>query len=308
MLRLGVTAARSWDSVYLRVAFGIAALAVLGCAPSMRPYRALPSTAIQAELRAQDTLRTTLFLERRLRLFNTAGRLRVFGAPLCPGHLGSWVGILAVSDPVEGQALVLHVATSSPAADAGVRRGDLVLAINEHLPRMVEHLEVYPSQAEGLSLRVRTDGSPARVVKLGRVPACDPVVQLYHSPLIDAKAKADNSVWISSGMMAFAASDDALALVVGHELGHVIRGHIHHRWFEEWELEADYLGAYLAACAGYGVGEAEHLWRRFAAEVAGTATARPHTREHMARRAVAAQATVAEIHRKSSEGRGCALS
>ena len=67
--------------------------------------------------------------------------------------------------------------------------------------------------------------------------------------------------------MTFAASDDELALVAGHELGHII-----HRDGKATSLadrrnmedRADEAGAHLAKCAGYDVTAALGFWDRYA--------------------------------------------
>jgi predicted Zn-dependent protease len=83
---------------------------------------------------------------------------------------------------------------------------------------------------------------------------------------------------VTTGMMRLV-SDDELALVVGHDMAHIVMGHIEggtglYRVVRTSaplttrraaiEIEADYVGAYLAAGAGYDVRGAADLWRRLA--------------------------------------------
>ena len=98
-------------------------------------------------------------------------------------------------------------------------------------------------------------------------------------------------------MVRFAKSDDELALIYGHEMAHILRNHIEAKkqnagvgvlvgliisaftgmnvaeitrdigtkaWSQDFESEADYVGAYLTARAGYDVSGAAQFMRRLA--------------------------------------------
>jgi Zn-dependent protease with chaperone function len=116
----------------------------------------------------------------------------------------------------------------------------------------------------------------------------------------------DEKIVIYSGILRVARSDADLAMIIGHELAHVTMGHYGKkvqnallgavggalidggfmlggvytgttftRHFEkvgarafsvEFEREADYVGAYYAARAGYDISGTEDVWRRLAQE------------------------------------------
>lgn len=122
---------------------------------------------------------------------------------------------------------------------------------------------------------------------------------------LNAFADGD-SIVIARGMVRFAASDSELALVIGHEMAHNAMGHIDAKqrnqmagaiggalldglllaatgvqtdaftrvganmgaaaYSKGFESEADYVGLYFMARAGYDISDVETFWRRMAAE------------------------------------------
>ena len=74
---------------------------------------------------------------------------------------------------------------------------------------------------------------------------------------------------ITEGMLAFASNDSELAFVLSHELAHDLLGHPsaiygNGRERHRMELEADYVGIYITARAGYDVDVAAHFILRLA--------------------------------------------
>ena len=63
-------------------------------------------------------------------------------------------------------------------------------------------------------------------------------------------------IYVLGGMLDFLESDDELAVVLGHELAHLILSHTNVRTTHKNEANADYLGVYLAARAGFEVSNA----------------------------------------------------
>ncbi len=128
-------------------------------------------------------------------------------------------------------------------------------------------------------------------------------------------AHADSRrIRISRAMIDLAVDDSQLALVLGHELAHVVLGHTRRDLLERLnsafhdgierddERHADYVGLYLVARAGYDVRRAVTLWRRMGAVqphiIAGSDT-HPGTAE----RYVALRQIVAEIEAKRRAGK-----
>ncbi len=151
-------------------------------------------------------------------------------------------------------------------------------------------------------LDTRRDGVD-RTVTVTPVMGCSIPVEYHVDEAVNASA-SDYKIVISSGLLALAQSDAELAMVIGHELAHSTLGHLDkQRWntiigtaagaaidvgiqaggvstggaFRRqfaglgalaysvgFEREADYVGAYYAARAGYDTRGTEDIWRRIA--------------------------------------------
>ncbi len=72
-------------------------------------------------------------------------------------------------------------------------------------------------------------------------------------------------VSVSTALARYAASDEDLALVIGHEMAHNVLRHSEKRAGRPRSREraADHAGLYLTARAGYDIGGADAFWRRF---------------------------------------------
>jgi membrane-associated protease RseP (regulator of RpoE activity) len=190
---------------------------------------------------------------------------------------------------------VLAAPQGSPAADAGFRAGDLLLAVGG------DALRPGASGGEasygGLEANIRAvdgalaDGSTTFTVQRGADildltvqprRACGYEVQLNPSDELNARADG-RRLFISTALAGFAETDDELALILGHELAHHVLRHRH--WSETggaarqaneqaWkgdggegnaELQADRVGLYLAARAEFDPAVGASFWRRFGA-------------------------------------------
>jgi membrane-associated protease RseP (regulator of RpoE activity) len=189
---------------------------------------------------------------------------------------------------------VLAIPEGSAAARAGLRPGDLILSVDgealtrgpdrraaafEGLEANLQRLDLALARGPA-TLVVRRDGEE-RAVSLTPQRACGYDVQL--DPSEDLNARADGKrLFITTAMAGFAATDDELALVLGHELAHHVLGH--RQWHEAEargrqtqtvpalsdtpggnERQADRVGLYLAARAGFDTTIAPAFWRRFGA-------------------------------------------
>ncbi len=128
---------------------------------------------------------------------------------------------------------------------------------------------------------------------------------------------------VTTGMMRFLKSDDELAVVLGHEIAHIVKGHIEksiisnipviigsqmaesampgsgkivemggsiftQKFSRDMEREADYFGIQYAYKAGYDVMAGVKIWERFAIELpesqrAGIFSSHPSSTERLVR-------------------------
>jgi hypothetical protein len=189
---------------------------------------------------------------------------------------------------------LLAVPEGSAADLAGLRRGDLLLSINGEtltrgLTRRAAAFEGVEANIQQLDLALargpveivfRRDGND-QTARITPQRACGYDVQLDPSDELNARADGKR-LFITTAMAGFTATDDELALVLGHELAHHVLGH--RGWHEAEtqgrqtqtvpalagtaggaERQADRVGLYLAARAGFDSSIGPAFWRRFGA-------------------------------------------
>jgi Zn-dependent protease with chaperone function len=199
---------------------------------------------------------------------------------------------------LDDRPAVEAVAQGSPAAEADVRVGDVVLGVGgraldpppapagpDRRPPTYRTVEAAQARlAEALAggpatIEVERGGQTLRLRLTSRI-GCAFDAEVIPGGGMNASADGRH-VFISSALVSYARSDDMLALILGHEFAHdVLR---HKRRLDEagfartvlgplgstpaslWtaEREADYVGLYLTARAGYAIANAPEFWRRF---------------------------------------------
>jgi hypothetical protein len=257
-----------------------------------------------------------LLLERQKRLLRVGDRIRSEGVALCGDRLGPVTGIVATTWSalplafrdaaydaygVDDFARVLAVLPDSAGAEGGIRAGDTILSIDGEETHSAADLQnrTWSTLGPSTALRIERDGS-IRDLELPNRVGCTHSPELFMLDTIDAYTD-DSRIAISSGMLRFLESDDELAVLLGHELAHVLLGHPGRG--TRPEAEADELGLYLAARAGYDVSVAADLARRLGRESPGTlesAPGDPHA--DPAQRAAALERAAAEIARLRGRG------
>jgi hypothetical protein len=243
----------------------------------------------------------------------------------------------AIDKGIDESVSVASVVPEGPAAAAGLRVGDVVVRIGETpIPVGREGMaavdKALAAKEPAVSFGILREGLP-QTVTVQRVPWCDYPVQMQQNTQLNAYADGSKIV-MYSGMVRFAATDEELALIVAHELAHNMRGHIDAKQGNavigaildgllqgltgvrtggafmnaaananspDFEAEADYVGLYVMARAGYAIDNAPAFWRRMAVENPGGIS---HTSTHPATndRFVALQAAIAEIDGKRTAG------
>lgn len=341
----------------LSVAGLAAVLAVGACAPVSR----LPQVDDAAAKREEEVQRTLVLrqsLDHRVRLNRIAFPVLQAGAPLCKEkeHTARKVGIdvmskysfaskersLAERTLGFGEQLqIIAVAPGSPAAQAGLREGDILVRYDDwQVPTGSEALEALigkfaeiSAKSADMTMTVRRGGQeltlPVTLAEVCKYPYS--VIQKE-----DVNAAADGErIYFNNGMMDFARSDDELAIVVGHEISHNLMEHISKQqgnqllgtvvdllfagfgvntqgafgnmaamaYSQDFESEADYVGLYLTARAGFDISRAPNFWRRMGVKHPGSIRSN-HAATHPATpyRFVALEQTVKEISDKKAKG------
>lgn len=181
------------------------------------------------------------------------------------GFAGDLPGVLAAPD-------------GGPAAEAGLRQGDVLLAVNDTplAEGAAAGRQTYDGLARNLSvIDAALEKGPARLdVRRGGerftatirpTPVCRSTFQVDVSDDLRARADGDG-VFITSALARFAASDADLAVILSHELAHNVLGHRAGSGPPPGvarEREADRVGVYMLRTAGYDIRSAPDFWRRF---------------------------------------------
>ena len=188
---------------------------------------------------------------------------------------------------------VLAIVPGSPADMARLTEDETITTINER-PVVLAPLQrrattqsinaVTAQLQEALQTGlVRLDvrkGAVRREIVLNGIAGCALRVELSPGPGLTAAADGE-TVQVSGALAEFVANDDELAVVAGHEMAHNILRHRERldaagvrrgllgsigknaSRIRATEEEADYLGLYLAARAGYDISAGIAFWERF---------------------------------------------
>lgn len=196
-----------------------------------------------------------------------------------------------------GRPVLSAVVAGSPADRAGLVAGDTIAAVDGvavpavDVPRPDRRPPSYAATAalqarlataltRGAAVLAIVRGGVPRDVRLDPVGGCASPVEVQAGTRRNAWSDG-HAVVLTSAIIAAAASDDELAALIGHELSH---NFLHHRarldaagvgrglgsrvgpkaaQVRQTENEADALGVYLAARAGYDPAAAAAFWQRF---------------------------------------------
>jgi len=229
-----------------------------------------------------------LLIERQLRLTRVDARVRLANTPLCGASLAPVTGIVArtanelpesfrefayqrhgVGDLVR----VLGVVPGFAGAESGVRLGDTILRVNgveTHLAASLDGqplLELNPV----LTLQIERDGAVFDLqLDRDELIGCPQPAVLLPLDIIDLYPEHTpdvRRVRVGTGMLRFVDSDDELAILLAHELAHsLLATDSSEPDMPVEEIDADRLGLYLAARAGFDVSGAVSLFQRLERE------------------------------------------
>jgi beta-barrel assembly-enhancing protease len=274
-------------------------------------------------------------VESARRLYTVADTVALRGASLCGSRVKSHTGMRAwsrdsmgpqapqASASVDHTVTVFTVAKDGPAARAGLKPGDKITSVNgESIPSMAGAMSIYQGKIE-TALAQRgpvaigyTRNGERSVARVTPAPACDYRVVFSNAPMINALTDG-NSVTVMRGLVNLLSRDDELALVIGHEIGHNVLGHfargreLGHQAgpfnsgaqasMRQFEKEADYIGLYFVALAGYDMDTALQSSQRMAAASPMGDRGSP-THPSQAERQAVLQAALKEIRAKLAQG------
>lgn len=261
----------------------LAALALGACTaafPVVSPDQPMPRRAVGAV----DGAAFEFLLAEQRRLHAVALPVLRGAVEFCGGDTRFFFGLsTAIANTFEGETRDIAVATrgldktvrvlytvpGSPAENAGLRRGDSIISVaGRALPPGEAGTQLLfgamdASRGEPLPLIVRRDGIRRRAA-VSPVAICDIPVELARTGDVFAWTNG-TKVKIGEGMLQFAATDPELALVVSHELAHIILNHTGSFFglgSARLEREADYVGLYILARAGFDLERGVRLFDR----------------------------------------------
>jgi hypothetical protein len=314
------------------------------------------SAEIDAEAALQRELALKKYLSYKQRLHNVSYPILKSASEFCTNKQINSVGAQgAASADFEGRWKIIArklfkgdeftitwVDDNGPAAKAGLAVNDKVLAVNNVVfgNNQQQHQKFYTETA-----RIKTSKSPITKLKIQRnqqfinltinhEKICGYPVVLGDSDAVNAYADGKRII-ITKGMMRFARDDQDLALVIAHELGHNLMGHIDKKqsnymlgtlidlaaaangvntrgtfgsvganaFSQDFEAEADYVALYYMNAAGLPLEGVADFWREMAAEHPGSISSN-HSASHPAtsERFLAISKTIKEINHKIAAG------
>lgn len=234
------------------------------------------------------------------RLHDVGLPLLVAAALWCPFDQEPTYGFLLKDEDTPGiegregggqRAVVAYVHSRLPAASTGLAPGDVPMRVNERdvndlraeeILQLVRRLTV--ARIQPLQLEITRAGD-RRTFYMWATPACRFSVQLIESQEVNGLADG-RRVGVTTGAMRFLHSDSELAWVLAHEIGHNVLNHSQNDRLgamlnaflgatvgtsatvapsvprRSLEAQADYIGAYIMARAGYDVHVIKQFWRR----------------------------------------------
>jgi Zn-dependent protease with chaperone function len=174
------------------------------------------------------------------------------------------------------------VAPGSPGEVAGIRPGDTLLGVNDTGFNTVPPAADAPASQAGVAgarelldralsagpaVLLLSRGGKEFQVRLTAVAGCAYRFQLHPSSTREASSDG-RTISVSTALTRYAVRDEDLAVILGHEMAHNVLGHVQHPTGSARgrERQADYVGLYLAARAGYDISGASGFWKAFGAD------------------------------------------
>ncbi|MBW2390556.1 MAG: PDZ domain-containing protein [Deltaproteobacteria bacterium] len=210
---------------------------------------------------------------------------------------------------------VIYVVPGGSFDRADIRAGDQLLEVDGKATGTAdEFLDLMLETSERDSIEVLLQRGGERLERSVRLAAGCPVqFALSTNAQLIARRTTRLMVIVPMGVMRLVDDDDALAVVLAHELAHALFDDKEESWPVQ-EARADRYGLLIAASAGYEVAGAVAYWEAVASEYPwliddGPDSSRPlwkgwHSYAHfgIAQRIAAIRSTVREIEARLAEG------
>ena len=205
---------------------------------------------------------------------------------------------------------VFYIRPGSPADKADIKVGDEL--IHDDKPVSATHHAMLTNVKETGLLTLRR-GEEIVTAVISPEDECAYNLRLKTTSVINAYADGRN-ITFTTGMIDFVKNDDELAMIVGHELAHNTEKHIRKiltnailtayrkRYTRPFEAEADYVGLYYMARAGYDLAGVEDFWDRLSTISNPKYIAKANTHPSYPQRALFIAATRDEIQTKQQSG------
>lgn len=287
--------------------------------------------AFAQQVVAQQTGALSALLQQDLRLAAIAQRLLGANAALCRQHMPLTGIVLHSSDQyradvagdafANGPLAIETVVPGSPAAAAGLGPGDGLAAIGAvRTASLTPEGEAPLRDAAFAALADRSGDLPLVLtvvsdghelaVPLVAIPGCRALVEIRAANAFNARS--DGRVIQVNYGLAVAATDDELAVIFAHEMGHLVLEHrrrleaagVEKGFFGEFgknqrlnrqvEVEADRMSVHLLANAGYDPAIAPRFWRTSLGRRAGGGLLRSSTYPSPEARAALVEREIAE--------------
>ncbi len=297
----------------------VMAAGISACAAPKLARAPIDPQALEAEREIQKRIAITTAHKRQLHIERVARPLWVENAADC-GHRvrysiwGRTARLEDFSDPLVRRLMgetyqvtedltFSLITPGGPLDVAGAKSGDRVVSINGYRPLIEDKRQVLRdavAAGKPFSLGVaRREGVMETPMELMVFPEliCAYDIHYQEGSAINAFADGD-AVHILAGMLRFTESDEELAVVLAHELGHNAQRHLDAQrsnatlgtmfdllaaaygvntngqfgkigaqaYSQDFEAEADTWGIYAMARAGLDVSNVPYFWRRMAAE------------------------------------------
>lgn len=204
------------------------------CTPRLRP----PEVGVEDREAAYDDVAVEaldLFLARQAHLLRVAHRLRTRGADLCGDEVApvpsiavwkAWKDLSRAFFWAFEQRFgstqsmtVTAIVPGSAAERAGVTQGDEVLAVDHSKVRSVIDFYRGVRKARGSLELTIGRGSARHTFELKPDISCRYGVLLKPSDYLEAGQAAGDNIYVSTGLVRFAETDDELAAAVAHAIG-----------------------------------------------------------------------------------------